>query len=70
VLAYAAGMTSEIQMAGFILLGLMVLAVVVLGTISWARNRRRPRPADQGGGGSGAPDSTPGDWDGGAHGEA
>ncbi|MCY1143238.1 hypothetical protein OWR29_35030 [Actinoplanes sp. Pm04-4] len=63
-------MTSEIQMAGFIFLGLMVLAVVVLGTISWARNRNRPRPADQGSGGSGAPDSTPGDWDGGAHGEA
>ncbi|GIE99444.1 hypothetical protein [Paractinoplanes rishiriensis] len=63
-------MVDTIQLVGLIVLGAMLLAVVVLGVISWARNRGRTRVEDREGGGSGVSgDTTPGDWDGGAGGD-
>ncbi|WP_250034695.1 hypothetical protein [Paractinoplanes maris] len=63
-------MTATIQLVGAIALGVILLAVIVLGVISWARNRGRPRVADNSGGDSGGTgnDPTPGDWDSGSHG--
>lgn len=64
-------MVATVQMAGVIAFGAMLLAIVVLGLVSWAKNRRRrPGNDEEHGGSTTVTDSaTPGAWDNGSHGE-
>jgi hypothetical protein len=60
-------MVSTIDLVGYILAGVMVLAIVVLAVISWVKGRRRGRRGgNEDGGGTGimSEGSTPGDWGG------
>jgi hypothetical protein len=58
-------------MVGAIAFGSMLLAIVVLGLVSWVKNRRRKRDDDKEGSGSSTvtDGATPGDWDSGSHGD-
>lgn len=61
-------MVASPQMVGAIALGAMLLAIVVLGLVSWVKNRRRKRDDKEDSGSSTvADDATPGDWDSGSH---
>ncbi|NMO57744.1 hypothetical protein HH310_42100 [Actinoplanes sp. TBRC 11911] len=63
-------MVATTQMVGAIALGAMLLAIVVLGLVSWVKNSRRKRDDEEDSGSSTiTDDATPGDWDSGSHGD-
>jgi hypothetical protein len=59
-------MDSVMEVAGWLSIGPIFLAIVVLATISWVKNRRsevRKHGEDAGGSSIPAEDSTPGYWE-------